>query len=99
MQAEPNHEIALLRKGELLLQTTDTRSGTLEAEQVALQLYELAPHEAQVSLLLGRVYRRLGNNTKAQQHYNDALGLDPKDTPALRYEVERLDDGGESDYD
>eukprot|EP00754_Rhynchopus_humris_P040569 Rhum_TRINITY_DN2362_c0_g1::Rhum_TRINITY_DN2362_c0_g1_i1::g.6982::m.6982/K03350/APC3, CDC27; anaphase-promoting complex subunit 3 len=99
LQAEPNHEIALLRKGELLLQTTDTRSGTLEAEQVALQLYELAPHEAQVSLLLGRVYRRLGNNTKAQQYYNDALGLDPKDTPALRYEVERLDDGGESDYD
>eukprot|EP01061_Rhynchopus_euleeides_P019950 TRINITY_DN32698_c0_g2_i1.p1 TRINITY_DN32698_c0_g2~~TRINITY_DN32698_c0_g2_i1.p1 ORF type:complete len:588 (+),score=173.95 TRINITY_DN32698_c0_g2_i1:193-1956(+) len=95
LEKQPTHAFALLRKGELLMQQIPERLE--EARDIALTLYELAPNEAKANLLLGRVYRRLGDVTKAQQYYNNALVLDPRDTPALKYEADRLQDSGDSD--
>ena len=94
LEKHPEHAFALFRKGELLLQLPDCLD---EALRIALTLYELAPNEAKANLLLGRVYRKQGDTTQAQQFYNNALGLDPKDTPSLKYEADRLQTSGDSD--
>eukprot|EP01059_Diplonema_ambulator_P034946 TRINITY_DN8081_c1_g1_i1.p1 TRINITY_DN8081_c1_g1~~TRINITY_DN8081_c1_g1_i1.p1 ORF type:complete len:444 (+),score=78.10 TRINITY_DN8081_c1_g1_i1:66-1397(+) len=89
---QPNHSLARLRKGEILLGMNRLH----EAKEVAIGLLESCPKESKVNLLLGRVYRRMGEKIKALQYFNSALGLDPKDTPAVRYEVEKYQDGLDS---
>eukprot|EP01063_Lacrimia_lanifica_P010834 TRINITY_DN1759_c2_g2_i1.p1 TRINITY_DN1759_c2_g2~~TRINITY_DN1759_c2_g2_i1.p1 ORF type:complete len:637 (+),score=266.81 TRINITY_DN1759_c2_g2_i1:96-2006(+) len=92
----PGHELARLKLGEVYL-----KDGRLqEARHVALKLHEIAPRESKVNLLLARVSRKLGDRKAALQHCTNALGLDPKDTPAVTYEMERAREGAvDSDDD
>lgn len=51
----------------------------LEAAQQELEiLKDLAPDEATVHFLLGKLYKSLGDNGSAIRHYTIALNLDPK---------------------
>jgi len=38
------------------------------------------PKEAPIHILIGKIYKKLGDVTKALQFFNKALDLDPKDT-------------------
>ncbi|KAJ9453651.1 Cell division cycle protein 27-like protein B [Diplonema papillatum] len=95
LQKQPTHPLATLRKGEILL-----KCGQLEkAKAVAHGLLERAPREAKVNLLLGRIYRKVGDRVRALQYLNLAHGLDPKDTPAVKAEIERFHEGEDSGED
>lgn len=53
--------------------------GQLEAAQKELMiLKDLAPDEATVHFLLGKLYRRMGEKQLAVRHFTIALALDPK---------------------
>ena len=53
--------------------------GQLEAAQKELMLLkDLAPDEATVHFLLGKLYRRMGEKAMAVRHFTIALALDPK---------------------
>ena len=48
-----------------------------EALEVLTSLKTAAPKEPSVQLLLGKVYRKLGQDCEAMHHYNMAVFLDP----------------------
>jgi anaphase-promoting complex subunit 3 len=48
------------------------------------------PKEAPIHIVIGKIYKKLGNIEKALQHYNIALDLDPKDTNMVKSLVDKI---------
>ncbi|KAI9792189.1 MAG: anaphase-promoting complex subunit cdc27 [Peltula sp. TS41687] len=70
----------------------------VELQELNLGLAELkickdiAPDEANVHFLLGRVYRALRQKTNAIRHYTIALNLDPKAGQKIKMDMESLEE-------
>ncbi|KAH6654616.1 hypothetical protein BKA67DRAFT_535929 [Truncatella angustata] len=65
----------------------------LEAAQTELEILKnLAPDEATVHFLLGKLYKSLGDNGSAIKHYTIALNLDPKANQQIKEAIESLED-------
>ena len=63
------------------------------------QLQEIAPKEASVFFLMGRIYKKLGMQDKAMINFSVALDLRPStaDTNAIKNAVEKLDAADDSE--
>jgi len=63
------------------------------------QLQEIAPKEASVFFLMGRIYKKLGMHDKAMINFSVALDLRPStaDTNAIKNAVEKLDAADDSE--
>ncbi|KAK7425018.1 anaphase-promoting complex subunit cdc27 [Neonectria magnoliae] len=67
--------------------------GQLEAAQKELiVLRDLAPDEATVHFLLGRLYRRTGEKQLSVRHFTIALALDPKAGQQIKEAIESFED-------
>ncbi|KAK6067309.1 20s cyclosome subunit (nuc2 cdc27) [Seiridium cupressi] len=65
----------------------------LDAAQKELEILKnLAPDEATVHFLLGKLYKSLGDNGSAIRHYTIALNLDPKANQQIKEAIESLED-------
>ncbi|MCJ1312818.1 anaphase-promoting complex subunit cdc27 [Agyrium rufum] len=62
-------------------------------------LKDLAPDEANVHFLLGKVLATVGRNSDAVKHYTMALHLDPKASQCIKEAMEQLEDGAVVDED
>lgn len=70
-----------------------TREPRTQAALKELQeLKELAPEEAPVYFLIGKLYKRLGNRQAAMIHLTWALDLDAKSSHAIRDAIDKLDE-------
>lgn len=70
--------------------------GQLQAAQKELIiLKDLAPDEARVHFLLGKLYKTLNDKSQAVRHFTQALSLDPKASQQIKEAIESLeeDDG------
>ncbi|KAH8805718.1 hypothetical protein F5884DRAFT_800316 [Xylogone sp. PMI_703] len=68
-----------------------------EALNELMVLKDLAPDEAMVHFLLGRLYKCLRDKTSAVRHFTIALNLDPKASHKIKEAIESLDDGDDDE--
>ncbi|RFU28092.1 hypothetical protein B7463_g8252, partial [Scytalidium lignicola] len=68
-----------------------------EALKELMILKDLAPDEAMVHFLLGRLYKCLRDKTSAVRHFTIALNLDPKASHKIKEAIESLDDGDDDE--
>ncbi|KAF4457637.1 hypothetical protein F53441_455 [Fusarium austroafricanum] len=72
--------------------------GQLEAAQKELMiLKDLAPDEATVHFLLGKLYRSMGEKQLSVRHFTIALALDPKASQRIKEAIESFEDDVEMD--
>ncbi|KAJ4264844.1 anaphase-promoting complex subunit cdc27 [Fusarium torreyae] len=72
--------------------------GQLEAAQRELMiLKDLAPDEATVHFLLGKLYRSMGEKQHSVKHFTIALALDPKASQQIKEAIESFEDDVEMD--
>ncbi|KAF4992865.1 hypothetical protein FDECE_13595 [Fusarium decemcellulare] len=72
--------------------------GQLEAAQKELMiLKDLAPDEATVHFLLGKLYRSMGEKQLSVRHFTIALALDPKASQQIKEAIESFEDDVEMD--
>jgi anaphase-promoting complex subunit 3 len=71
--------------------------GLKAAAKILKELLFVAPREAAVYVLLGKIYRQRGNNVKAIQCFGAAADLDPKAAMQVKPSIERIQQGQESD--
>ncbi|KAF4974915.1 hypothetical protein FZEAL_8245 [Fusarium zealandicum] len=72
--------------------------GQLDAAQKELMiLKDLAPDEATVHFLLGKLYRSMGEKQLSVRHFTIALALDPKASPQIKEAIESFEDDIEMD--
>lgn len=86
-KAAPTSALARFRKAKVLILMKHYEQSLEEL----LILQEIAPDEANIHFLLGKLYKHLGNRTKALQHLTWALNLDPKASHMVREAIEKLD--------
>ncbi|KAF5235965.1 hypothetical protein FANTH_11473 [Fusarium anthophilum] len=72
--------------------------GQLDAAQKELMiLKDLAPDEATVHFLLGKLYRSMGEKQLSVRHFTIALALDPKASQQIKEAIESFEDDVEMD--
>ena len=59
----------------------------------------MAPKEAAVYMLLGRLYKRRGDPSRALQNFTVAADLDPKDAVTVRAAIESVHTTDDIDED
>lgn len=64
-----------------------------------LALREFAPKEGAVHLLLGRIYKKLGQPQKALVCMSTALDLNPKDAQMIKSAIHKLDSIDDDDVE
>ncbi|KAI1820318.1 tetratricopeptide [Xylaria intraflava] len=70
----------------------------LEAAQKELEILKtLAPDEATVHFLLGKLYKTLNDKGSAVRHFTIALNLDPKASQQIKEAIESLEDDNSFD--
>ncbi len=67
---------------------------SLEAPEAALAelaaVRDMAPREANIQFLMGKVCKKLGRLEDAMRHFIIALDLNPKDNSAIKTAVDKL---------
>ena len=48
------------------------------------------PKEAPIHIVIGKIYKKLGDINQALQYFNKALDLDPKDTNLVKNLIEKI---------
>jgi anaphase-promoting complex subunit 3 len=48
------------------------------------------PKEAPIHIVIGKIYKRMGNIDKALQYFTKALDLDPKDTNMVKSLIDKI---------
>eukprot|EP01133_Synstelium_polycarpum_P013723 gene13723-16182_t len=98
LDVQPRNTLAKFKKASILY--------TLEQYELALQeleeFKELAPKETPVYILMGRVYKRLGQTDKALDSLTTALDMDHKNSNYIRSIIDKLhidDDNDNQDID
>lgn len=61
-----------------------------EALKVLLDLMITVPKEAPIHIVIGKIYKKLGDVNKALQYFNKALDLDPKDTNMVKSLIDKI---------
>lgn len=70
-----------------------------EALQVLLELMAQVPKEAPIHIVIGKIYKKLGNVDKALQHFTKALDLDPKDTNMVKSLIDKIHSNNDANED
>lgn len=71
---DPRSALSRFKKAHVLMKLRRPREALAELEV----LKDLAPDEANVHFMLGRLYKMMGDKTGAVRHYTIAMNLDPK---------------------
>lgn len=61
-----------------------------EALNILLDLNEHVPKEAPIHILIGKIYQRKKDYTRALAHFNSAIDIDPKDSNLAKSMIEKL---------
>lgn len=61
-----------------------------EALSVLLDLMNQVPKEAPIHIVIGKIYKKMGNIDKALQFFTKALDLDPKDTNMVKSLIDKI---------
>lgn len=61
-----------------------------DALKVLLDLMITVPKEAPIHIVIGKIYKKLGDVNKALQYFNKALDLDPKDTNMVKSLIDKI---------
>ena len=77
---DPKNPLARFQKAQVLLSTDQNELALAELKQ----LVEMAPKEGSVYFVLGKVYKKLGDQSKAMVHLTRALDLSPKDSQQIK---------------
>ncbi|KAL1957231.1 hypothetical protein VTO42DRAFT_6265 [Malbranchea cinnamomea] len=91
----PQSVLARIRKARTLM-----KLGELKLAHVELKvLKDIAPDEANVHYLLGKLYKMMHDKGNAIKHFTTALNLDPKAAQFIKDAMESLDDQDDIDED
>ncbi|KAI9370569.1 protein bima [Aspergillus egyptiacus] len=91
----PHSVLARFRKARALMKLQDLRSALVELKI----LKDMAPDEANVHYLLGKLYKMLHDKGNAIKHFTTALNLDPKAAQYIKDAMEALEDEEEEEED
>ncbi|KAL4807345.1 hypothetical protein BDV18DRAFT_116042 [Aspergillus unguis] len=91
----PHSVLARFRKARALMKLQDLRSALVELKV----LKDMAPDEANVHYLLGKLYKMLHEKANAIKHFTTALNLDPKAAQYIKDAMEALDDDEDDEED
>ena len=84
---DPKNPLARFQKAQVLLSTEQYELALTELKQ----LVEMAPKEGSVYFVLGKVYKKLGDQSKAMVHLTRALDLSPKDAQQIKAAILNLE--------
>ena len=84
---DPKNPLARFQKAQVLLATEKNEEALVELKQ----LVEMAPKEGSVYFVLGKVYKKLGDQSKAMVHLTRALDLSPKDAQQIKAAILNLE--------
>jgi len=84
---DPNNPLNKYQKATVLISLNQLE----EALHVLEELNVKVPREAPVHVLMGKIYKKMGNKDKALAHYNMAMDLDPKEANMIKSLIDRLD--------
>ena len=87
IQNDPKNPLARFQKAQVLLSTDQYELALSELKQ----LVEMAPKEGSVYFVLGKVYKKLGDQSKALQYLTRALDLSPKDAQQIKSAILNLE--------
>ncbi|GMF20029.1 unnamed protein product [[Candida] boidinii] len=90
---QPLSMLALFKKAQAYFSLQDYESALKDFEKLEV----LAPDEASVHYLLGKLYRFKGRKNDAIKQFTIALNLDPKGSHLIREALESLDDEDEDE--
>ncbi|CAG8134538.1 unnamed protein product [Penicillium salamii] len=91
----PHSVLAKFRKARVLMQLREYHLALVELNA----LKDMAPDEANVHYLLGKLYKMLQDRPAAVRHFTAALNLDPKAAQYIKDAMESLDDDDMEDED
>ncbi|CAG7938343.1 unnamed protein product [Penicillium olsonii] len=91
----PNSVLAKFRKARVLMQLREYHLALVELNA----LKDMAPNEANVHYLLGKLHKMLHDRSSAVKHFTAALNLDPKAAQYIKDAMESLDDDDMEDED
>ncbi|PYI23616.1 TPR-like protein [Aspergillus violaceofuscus CBS 115571] len=91
----PHSVLARFRKARVLMKLQELKLALAELKI----LKDMAPDEANVHYLLGKLYKMLHEKANAIKHFTTALNLDPKAAQYIKDAMESLDDDDEDDED
>ncbi|KAJ6164103.1 anaphase-promoting complex subunit cdc27 [Penicillium chermesinum] len=89
----PQSILARFRKARVLMKLQENNSALAELKI----LKDMAPDEANVHYLLGKMYKIMHDKPNAIKHFTTALNLDPKAATFIKDAMESLDDDDEMD--
>lgn len=94
---DPKNPLARYEMAAVLMSEENYEEALRELEK----LQEIAPKEASVFFLMGRIYKKLGRHEKAMINYSIALDLRPSnaDVNSIKNAIEKLDSDELSDED
>jgi len=84
---DPKNPLARFQKAQVLLSTEQYEFALAEL----MQLVEMAPKEGSVYFVLGKVYKKLGEQSKAMVYLTRALDLSPKDAQQIKAAILNLE--------
>ncbi|KAK4971224.1 anaphase-promoting complex subunit cdc27 [Elasticomyces elasticus] len=87
-ELDPKSALARFKKARALMNLRRQRDALAELEV----LKDIAPDEANVFFLLGRLHKSIGNKGEAIKCFTTALNLDPKASNFIKEAMESLDD-------
>ena len=85
-QVDPNNSLNKFQKANVLI-ALDRQD---EALQVLLDLLKQVPKEAPIHIVIGKIYKRMGNVDEALKYFTKALDLDPKDTNMVKSLIDKI---------
>ncbi|GAB1218399.1 hypothetical protein ATERTT37_007653 [Aspergillus terreus] len=91
----PHSVLARFRKARALMKLQELKLALTELKI----LKDMAPDEANVHYLLGKLYKMVHDKGNAIKHFTTALNLDPKAAQYIKDAMESLDDDEEDDED
>ena len=83
---DPNNPLNRYQKATVLISLGRLREALSVLEELSTKL----PREGQIHILIGNIYKELGNLDIALSHYNIALDLEPKEASLIRNLIEKL---------
>lgn len=83
---DPKNPLSKYQKATVL----DALERYTEAKAVLEELSQMCPKEAPIHILLGKIYKKIGDLPSAKKHFETALDLDPKDTNMVKSLIEKI---------
>ena len=84
---DPNNPLNKYQKATVLVSMCKLNEGLKVLEELQIKV----PREAPVHILMGKIYKQIGNKDKALTHFNMAMDLNPKESNIIKSLIDHLD--------